>query len=88
VHISHLSDNFVKDPNAVVTVQQKVHVTVTEVDAARKRIGLSMKSDPFNQAGAEKTKQKTAGKKTPEKPQRKEPSMEEKLAMLVNKFKK
>lgn len=88
VHISHLSDNFVKDPNAVVTVQQKVHVTVTEVDAARKRIGLSMKSDPFNEAGAEKAKQKTAGKKTPEKPQRKEPSMEEKLAMLVNKFKK
>jgi protein Tex len=89
VHISHLSDNFVKDPNAVVTVQQKVHVTVTEVDVARKRIGLSMKADPFSDAGAEKSKPKaTSGKKHTERPQRKEPSMEEKLAMLVNKFKK
>ncbi|MBK1875707.1 Tex family protein [Pelagicoccus mobilis] len=43
-HISQLSDSFVKDPNEVVKVGQKVSATVTEVDVARKRIGLSLKS--------------------------------------------
>lgn len=46
VHISQLSDTFVKDPNEVVKVGQKVHVTVTEVDVSRKRIGLSRKANP------------------------------------------
>ena len=43
VHVSQLSNKFVSDPNEVVKLQQKVIVTVTEVDVARKRIGLSMK---------------------------------------------
>ena len=47
VHISHLADRFVKNPNEVVKVHQKVNVTVLQVDLARKRIGLSMKSRPF-----------------------------------------
>lgn len=47
VHISHLSDTFVKDPSALLRVQQKVMVTVTGVDLELKRISLSMKSDPF-----------------------------------------
>ncbi len=47
VHISQLADQFVKDPAAVVKVQQKVMVTVTDVDLPRKRIGLSMKSAPL-----------------------------------------
>ena len=51
VHLSHLADRFVKDPNEVVTVNQKVQVTVMEVDIARKRIGLSMKADPFAEWG-------------------------------------
>ncbi len=45
VHISQLGDMFVDDPNKVVKVQQKVMVTVLEVDAARKRIALSMKGE-------------------------------------------
>lgn len=44
VHVSQLADKFIKDPNEVVKVQQKVLVTVTEVDEARKRIALSMKA--------------------------------------------
>lgn len=44
VHISHLSNTFVSDPKLVVKVNQKVKVTVLEVDAARKRIALSMKT--------------------------------------------
>ena len=46
VHISQLSDNFVKDPAEVVRVQQRVTVTVLEIDLERKRIALSMKSKP------------------------------------------
>jgi uncharacterized protein len=44
IHISQLADRFVKDPNEVVKVQQKVTVTVLEVDLQRKRISLSLKS--------------------------------------------
>lgn len=43
VHVSHLANKFVKDPNEVVKVHQKVQVKVLEVDIARKRIALSMK---------------------------------------------
>lgn len=45
VHLSQLSDRFIKDPNEVVKVHQKVMVRVTEVDETRKRIALSMKMD-------------------------------------------
>jgi uncharacterized protein len=44
VHISQMADKFIRDPSEVVKVQQKVMVTVLEVDKARKRISLSMKS--------------------------------------------
>ncbi|MCL4701173.1 RNA-binding transcriptional accessory protein [Betaproteobacteria bacterium PRO1] len=44
VHVSQLADRFVKDPRDVVKAGQVVSVTVLEVDAARKRIALSMKS--------------------------------------------
>jgi protein Tex len=43
VHISELANCFVKDPSDVVKVQQKVTVTVMDVDFKRKRISLSMK---------------------------------------------
>ncbi len=46
VHISQLADTFVKDPSDLVKVQQRVQVTVLEVDLERKRISLSMKSTP------------------------------------------
>lgn len=47
VHISNMADKYVKNPADVVSVHQKVMVTVIEVDIGRKRISLSMKSDPF-----------------------------------------
>lgn len=46
VHVSQLSDTFVKDAAEIVKVAQRVQVTVTEVDIPRKRIALSMKSKP------------------------------------------
>lgn len=46
VHVSQLSDRFVRDPAEVVKVGQKLNVTVIEVDVARKRISLSARSNP------------------------------------------
>jgi uncharacterized protein len=43
VHISELSDKFVKNPADVVSVNQRVSVTVLSVEPERKRISLSMK---------------------------------------------
>ncbi|MBI1839933.1 MAG: RNA-binding transcriptional accessory protein [Verrucomicrobia bacterium] len=45
VHVSQLADRFIKDPAEVVKVNQKVRVTVTEVDIPRKRIALSMRAN-------------------------------------------
>jgi uncharacterized protein len=44
VHVSELSDRFVKDPNEVVKVGDRVTVRVLSVDVPRQRIALSMKS--------------------------------------------
>jgi uncharacterized protein len=79
VHISHLADKFIKDPGEVVSVAQKVKVTVVEVDIPRKRIALSMKGNPSPAA-----KDKPKGKPAPQKEQ----TMEDALAALKNKFKK
>jgi uncharacterized protein len=43
VHVSQLSDRFIKDPNEVVKVGDKLSVRVLEVDLVRKRIALSAK---------------------------------------------
>jgi uncharacterized protein len=105
VHISHLSDKFIKDPKEAVTVAQKVNVTVVEVDVPRKRIGLSMKANPFADQVPQQQQKSSAPKSKPNaksgsapkrdfksskpsKPKEKEMSMEEKLALLKEKFKR
>ena len=53
VHISALSNTFVKDPHTVVKAGQVVKVKVLEVDVKRKRIALTMRlSDAAPQPGA------------------------------------
>jgi protein Tex len=47
VHVSECSDQYVQNPADVLKVQQRVHVTVLEVDLERKRIALSLKSKPI-----------------------------------------
>lgn len=75
-HISHLSDGFVQNPADVVSVQQKVEATVLEVDVARKRISLSLKSDPFAAAKPGKAKKEEAN----------DGDLAAKLALLKGKF--
>ncbi len=79
VHVSHISNTFIDDPAKVLKVQQKVKVSVLEVDVARKRISLSMKTES---APKPKSQQKKEGQ--PQKSD--EQSMKEKLAMLASKF--
>lgn len=99
VHISHLSDNYVSDPAKAVKLQQKVSVTVLEVDVPRKRISLSMKSDPFGIPEPKQVKPKEAPKKfdksgkfdkKPNPPRGEERlpdgDLQAKLAMLKGKF--
>ncbi len=55
VHISQLADRFVKSPNEVVKVHQRVQVSVMEVNIPLKRISLSMKSDPDSGHSADRS---------------------------------
>jgi len=52
VHVSQLSDRFIKDPSEVVKVGEKIKVRVVEVDLARKRIALTAKRGAPAPAGA------------------------------------
>jgi protein Tex len=75
VHISQITDGYIKNPADVLKVAQKVTVTVVEVDLARKRIQLSMRS------GKEKPVEKKHHKFTKE-------DADKKLKTLMEKFKK
>jgi protein Tex len=60
VHVSQLADRFVKDPQEVVKVNQRVSVTVVEIDLPRNRISLTMKSaaSPMEKKTGEPEKKK------------------------------
>jgi protein Tex len=78
VHISQLSNTFVSDPNQVVKLQQKVMVTVTEVDVARKRIALSMKTkEPATRDKAQgaRHKEQPGGNRPQQGPRDKKPNV-------------
>lgn len=83
VHLSQLANRFVKDPNEVVKVQQKVMVTVTEVDEKRNRISLSMKTE---ERQTQPQRRKKEDSKRAGKHQKPESDMASKLAALRSKF--
>jgi uncharacterized protein len=66
VHVSHLAHRFVKDPGEVVRVGDIVKVKVLTVDAARKRIGLSIKEAQPEQGSPQRPAQKPQRKPQPE----------------------
>lgn len=81
VHISQIADKFVSDPSTVVKLQQKVMVTVTEINMDQKRISLSMKADPFK-----RNNQKSNDNSKPTNKQSTD-DLKTKLGLLKNKFK-
>jgi uncharacterized protein len=70
VHISEVSNRFVKNPSEVVKVHQKVMVTVLGVDLLRKRISLSMKDSQPQPGVVSKTEEKKKEEKKQEKRQK------------------
>lgn len=91
VHLSRITNRFIKDANEVLKVHQPVQVTVTEVDVARKRISLSMKeNEPKPTANPQPKKQFDQRPQQQQRPQRREEpetDMAIKLAALKGKFK-
>ena len=67
VHVSQLADRYVNDPNAIVTVGQRVKVRVVSVDLERNRIALTMKKEPASAGKA----QGSAGARPPQREGRK-----------------
>lgn len=92
VHLSQITNRFIKDANEVLKVHQKVEVTVTDVDINRKRIALSMKENEPRPAERERREpannqrqvQKPASTKKPEL--QPESDLQIKLAALKDKF--
>jgi len=99
VHLSQITNRFIKDPNEVLKVHQKVEVTVTEVDVNRKRISLSMKENEPKPAARkpeqrDQRQQQGGGNRynnnnnrNDRRQQEPETDMALKLAALKNKFK-
>ena len=93
VHVSEIANRFITDPNEVLKLNDKVQVKVTEVDAVRKRIALSIKQ------AQEKPKEKPKAQRVKPNAQRLTPntfedknktsasSMEDALLALKKKFK-
>jgi len=85
VHISELSNRFIKDASEAVKTGQIVKVKVLTVDAKNKRIGLSMK------ALMESSRTQASGKPAPRGKRENTPpvpvTMNEKLALLSSKWK-
>ena len=46
VHVSEISDRFIRHPSEVLKVGDVVEATVISVDVRKKRIGLSLKQNP------------------------------------------
>jgi uncharacterized protein len=66
VHISQLSDNFVKDPKDVVQPGQRVTVKVLSVDLNKNQIALTMKSGASASQGARPAQGSTVGGRPPQ----------------------
>jgi uncharacterized protein len=89
VHVSQLANRYVSDPNEVVKLNQKVTVTVTEVDVARKRIALTMRGEGTKtEAGSKRPEargQRSEKKNFDKKPEALNP-FQSKLMELKKKF--
>lgn len=83
VHISELSNRFIKEPSEAVKTGQIVKVKVLSADTKTKRIALSIKA-LLEPAGRPAARPDKAGQKAPPKPQ---PTLDDKLSALSMKWK-
>lgn len=89
LHVSQISNTYITDPNQVLKLQQKVMVTVTEVDIPRKRISLSMKDQQKSATNGDRPRQGAAPVRKQETKPVVQPNnpFQAKLAELKKKFK-
>ena len=80
IHISELSDRYIKEPSEVVKVGQIVKVQVLSADAKAKRVALSIKALTVRTPG-------NKPQSTPPKKAEPSPSMDDRLASLANRWK-
>ncbi len=89
VHISALSNQFVKDPHTVVKAGQVVKVKVLEVDVKRKRIALTMRlSDAAPAAGERRESRDRSSSARPSAPRREEATSGTAMAAAFAKLKR
>ena len=86
VHISHLANRYISDPNEAVKLGQKVMATVLEVDIARKRISLSLKDGESGRREVRKTESRSGNKNISKSSESLNP-FQAKLAELKKNFK-
>lgn len=88
VHISQISDNYIKHPSEVLKVGDIVKVKVLGVDTVKKKISLTLKTSELPHGiatGENKTdRERREGRRNAEK--KKELSKDEMLSMLYRKF--
>ena len=85
VHVSEISHTYITDPNEVLKLNQQVKVKVMEVDAARKRIALSIKQTEVAPARTPRPKFHGQQQNKPAKSSAELP-MTDALALLKQKF--
>jgi uncharacterized protein len=83
VHVSELSNRFIKDPNDAVKVGQIVKVKVLSIDVAAKRIALSIKALLVSDLPKVKHDGPSPRDSKPETPK---PSVNDRLAALADRF--
>lgn len=94
VHLSEISDNFIKHPSEVLTVGDRLKVRVLAVDVDKKRISLSMKTPgerpvkPAENKGINRSVNRPASHQNQPKQQKKEEpkDLETMLQLLKNKY--
>jgi transcriptional accessory protein Tex/SPT6 len=93
VHISQISDNYIKHPSDALKVGDVVKVKVLGVDTVKKKISLTMKTSELPHGlnvGNQKTdRERKQGRQDAQKKRQEQPkqqSKEDVLAMLYKKF--
>ncbi|XP_020958624.1 uncharacterized protein LOC107644406 [Arachis ipaensis] len=86
VHVSMLSDSFVKDVNSVVSVGQEVKVKLVEVNSETQRISLSMRENSAPSKQRKDPPTNTTNKPEPGKRSTPKPSQKRDAARKSTKF--
>jgi uncharacterized protein len=86
VHLSEITDRYIKHPSDVLTVGDRVKVRVLSVDIEKKRISLTMKSGAPKEKLVPKDRKELSNKPVPMKKKEEPKDLDTMLNLLKNKF--